>query len=262
MPASFDLTGCHIHQPSDGTGLRVNHDFEREESGRPMDFRACARKPVGPAPCEREGAKLNTDARRRRWNSCWLEPSHSPFWHNANAEQTVDSLVQRGWIEKTDRLLDIGCGTGEITAAFARSCEQATGIDFAATAIDRANQSFKSNASNLKFRAIDFCTELPGNFGTFTRLFDRGCFHGIPPDLQQSYLRNILRCLRPAAKFCLICKAQKLDEVASSESEAAIRDHVVSIFSRHFKTVEILPMRIGGAQRSVAGLRFLFDAIE
>ena len=62
-----------------------------------------------------------------------------------------------------DRALDLGCGTGDFTAALARAGADAVGADVAEAALERA----RSRHPGLHFRLVPFDGPLPFDDGSF-----------------------------------------------------------------------------------------------
>jgi SAM-dependent methyltransferase len=74
------------------------------------------------------------------------------------------------------RVLDLGCGTGELALELARRGHQVTGVDISAVAIERARA--KAATEEL---AIDFVTgdATRLEIGEFDALFDSGLLHNL-----------------------------------------------------------------------------------
>ncbi|MGH2515222.1 MAG: class I SAM-dependent methyltransferase [Ktedonobacterales bacterium] len=105
------------------------------------------------------------------------------------------------------RALDLGCGTGTNSLYLARHGWRATGVDFVAAAIARANarlQAADSVAGEVRFLRGDV-TKLEGlGLGQpFDLLFDLGCFHGLPLDRRPAYAEGIARYAAPGARYLL-----------------------------------------------------------
>lgn len=66
-------------------------------------------------------------------------------------------FIEEAGIDFTNKkILDIGCGIGNITAKIAESAEQAHGIDASQNMIDYAQQAY-GNISNLSFEQGSSC---------------------------------------------------------------------------------------------------------
>ena len=99
----------------------------------------------------------------------------------------------------TDRLLDVGCGTGEALRELAPQIASATGIDIAPRMIDVARERAQEQA-NLEFVVAD-SAHLPFRDGAFTVAFCSFSFHHYPqPALS---LREIARVLGGGGRLVL-----------------------------------------------------------
>jgi ubiquinone/menaquinone biosynthesis C-methylase UbiE len=67
------------------------------------------------------------------------------------SEQAIDPILNTFGDLSRKRLLDVACGTGELTAAAASLGAIAEGVDFAATMVDNASQEY----SDINFREAD-----------------------------------------------------------------------------------------------------------
>jgi SAM-dependent methyltransferase len=107
--------------------------------------------------------------------------------------------------------LDLGCGTGTNTLYLARHGWDATGIDFAAPAIARAQR--KAAQAGQISGAVRFLQ------GDVTRLealnlrpgyqlvFDLGCFHGVALHRRPQYASGIARLAAPGARLMIYALA-------------------------------------------------------
>jgi len=113
-----------------------------------------------------------------------------PIWDTPPPEQLRES------IEGDDALppghaLDVGCGTGTNVLYLASHGWRATGVDFSAAAIARAQRDA---------RAISGATFLRGDVTRLSRLsiatpidlvLDMGCYHSLPADAKLAYVAEL-----------------------------------------------------------------------
>jgi SAM-dependent methyltransferase len=100
------------------------------------------------------------------------------------------------------RLVDIGCGNGRnslVVEALTPYNIHYTGLDFAEKAIAHC-QAIHHPAK--RFLVADMTAPLPLN-QCFDLAFDCGCFHAIPPESRQAYLRNLDALTTPDALVVL-----------------------------------------------------------
>jgi trans-aconitate methyltransferase len=128
-------------------------------------------------------------ARSDNWDSSLYDDRHSYVWR-AGA-----SLVDLLHPEAGERILDLGCGTGHLTAKIAESGATVTGLDSSTSMIAQARQNFPS----LKFTladARDFRFDDP-----FDAVFSNAALHWIHE--ARAAVRCVAAALRPDGRFVL-----------------------------------------------------------
>lgn len=99
-------------------------------------------------------------------------------------------------IDKTLKILDLGCGTGTLTGALAKQCSYVLGIDASSEMIEKAKERYP----DIEFQVMD-ALELPYNH-EWDVIFSNAVFHWIPD--HDLLLRKIRHSLKPSGK--LICE--------------------------------------------------------
>lgn len=103
-------------------------------------------------------------------------------WHYARyrpgyPQVFFDDLVQRFHLDGTGRLLDLGCGTGQLTLPLAEHVTEAVGMDpepeMLAEAARQAHAAHVANATWVQGNSAD----LPGEFGRFRLVTMGRSFH-------------------------------------------------------------------------------------
>jgi trans-aconitate methyltransferase len=123
------------------------------------------------------------------WDSSLYDDRHSFVWR-AGA-----SLVDLLDPEPGERILDLGCGTGHLTAKIAESGAKVTGLDSSTSMIAQARQNFPG----LKFVLADarsFRFEEP-----FDAVFSNAALHWIHE--AEAVVRSVVAALRPGGRFVL-----------------------------------------------------------
>jgi trans-aconitate 2-methyltransferase len=92
-----------------------------------------------------------------------------------------------------ERILDVGCGTGQLTAELARSGARATGIDSSPAMIEQA----RANFPELRFEAAD--VRRLEYRAEFDAVFSNAVLHWVPQAEQAA--RSICRALAPGGRF-------------------------------------------------------------
>ena len=153
--------------------------------------------------------KLNKDDKvRRRWESVYQESSLDELpWEEGGPAAELVELIQSGMVEKGN-VLDICCGSGNNAIYLAQQGFTCYGIDISPTAIGHARQKAAEDGISCRLTSGN-ALELPYKDGTFTLVFDRGCFHSFLPKERETYIRGIHRVLKPSGKYQLLCFSTK-----------------------------------------------------
>lgn len=100
------------------------------------------------------------------------------------------------------RALDLGCGTGTNVITLARHNWQATGVDFAWTAIQLAKRKARQAGVSAQLKVSDV-TRLEWLQGPFDLILDMGCYHNLDAAGQAAYRQNLARLLAVGGAFLL-----------------------------------------------------------
>ncbi len=128
-------------------------------------------------------------AQTHQWDSSLYDDRHSFVW------QKVADLVALLDPKPGERILDLGCGTGHLTARIAESGASVIGLDASVSMIAQARQNYPK----LKFAlsdAGDFRFDEP-----FDAVFSNAALHWIPD--AASVIACVTRALKPDGRFVL-----------------------------------------------------------
>jgi ubiquinone/menaquinone biosynthesis C-methylase UbiE len=135
----------------------------------------------------------------------WLLPLYDPFTRLIGIESAHRRLAEQAALESAERVLDIGCGTGNLTLLVKRTRPQVevVGLDPDPRALARAG--LKARRAGLAVE-LDrgFADELPYPDGGFDRVLSSLMFHHLEADLRAVSLREALRVLRPGGSLHLM----------------------------------------------------------
>jgi trans-aconitate methyltransferase len=130
------------------------------------------------------------------------------------ADYAAHSAVQQGWAREIiarlqlrgdERVLDVGCGDGKVTAEIARAVPrgQALGVDASPEMIDFARKTFPpSVAANLVFLVCD-ARKLETVPGRFDVVFSNAALHWV--DDHEAVLRGAAALLKPCGRLMVSC---------------------------------------------------------
>ena len=121
------------------------------------------------------------------WNADLYNSKHDFVWKYGS---DVVSLLSP---QPGEQILDLGCGTGHLTAQIAESGAHVTGVDTSAEMIAAAREAYP----NLKFEIAD-ARDLPFR-EEFDAVFSNATLHWVPE--AEEALRSIGRALRPGGRF-------------------------------------------------------------
>jgi cyclopropane fatty-acyl-phospholipid synthase-like methyltransferase len=196
------------------------------------------------------------------WNQLWARQGFSPAWLLESPPEEVRQAVQSRWFPPGARVLDIGCGNGAISAWLASQGFHVLGIDFAISAIRRAELRHKNVTGSLDWRLVDICREVP-DAPPFEVLIDRGCLHGIPPDLVPFYVRHISACSTRDARLLLIHKTAPASsgKLLLGQKISEVSKLIEFQFQSIFEILQVTPTVLQGSSEEkqdqwMAGLVF------
>jgi trans-aconitate methyltransferase len=124
---------------------------------------------------------------KNTWNAGLYEDKHSFVW------QYSEDLIELLSPQKSEFILDLGCGTGQLTQQIATVGAEVMGIDYAPTMIEQAEKNYP----NLKFTVAD-----ARNF-EFSQLFDaifsNAALHWVTEP--EAAINCIWKALKPGGRF-------------------------------------------------------------
>jgi len=117
---------------------------------------------------------------------------------------------QRAFVEAADaiggRVIDIGCGTGDLSLWLAERGRSVTGVDFLEKPLAVARQKAAARGLAVNFLQLDArdVGEIPERFDAAT---DCGLFHVFDDAGRAAYVRAVTALLEPGARLFLLCFA-------------------------------------------------------
>jgi ubiquinone/menaquinone biosynthesis C-methylase UbiE len=121
------------------------------------------------------------------WDAGRYQDHHSFVWrYGANLLELLDP-------RPGERILDVGCGTGQLTADIARSGAHATGLDQSPEMLAEARKNFPA-LTFIEADAASFQFDEP-----FDAVFSNAALHWVKD--AEGAARSIARVLRPGGRF-------------------------------------------------------------
>ncbi len=125
-----------------------------------------------------------------------------PPWDTGITPPEVVEVIEGPEALAPGRALDLGCGTGTNSLYLARHDWNVVGVDLAARAIRKARRKAKEAGLCVDFYTADV-TRLDFLQPPFDLAVDIGCFHALDDEGWIRYRDQLLRLLRPGARFML-----------------------------------------------------------
>ena len=173
---------------------------------------------------------------RKKWERQWANPEYSPFWKTEEPQKELVEAIESAWFQKGQRVIDIGCGNGEVSRWLAEQGFPVLGIDYSAAAIDNCRRLSAGQGKPISFEVADLCDDAL-RLDPAPALIDRGCFHRIAENARPVYVRNIARATVPSGHYLLLSgtfEDPRFANYRSARSEPALKEHVQSLFGEYF----------------------------
>jgi SAM-dependent methyltransferase len=127
------------------------------------------------------------------------EATHSDVWQRWLEIETI-----KPFLKATDRMVDVGCGSGYATRLLAPLVRETLGVDFSESMIARARAA-AADAPGLRFEVGNALDCDPGALGTFDVALSIRCLINLESwELQQRAIENIARLLTPGSRFIFV----------------------------------------------------------
>jgi 2-polyprenyl-3-methyl-5-hydroxy-6-metoxy-1,4-benzoquinol methylase len=113
----------------------------------------------------------------------------------------LSKMLEAKYVPKKGKLLELGCGAGNITLWMAEKGYDVYGVDIAPTAISWAQEKAKKQALKADFR-VGSVVDLNGySDNYFDFILDGHCLHCIIDGDRKLFLSNSYRALKPGGFF-------------------------------------------------------------
>jgi ubiquinone/menaquinone biosynthesis C-methylase UbiE len=135
----------------------------------------------------------------------WLLPLYDPFTRLIGVQSAHRQLVEQAELDSATRVLEIGCGTGNVALLVKRTRPQlaVVGLDPDPKALACAARKARRAGLTLELDR-GFADQLPYPDASFDRVLSSLMFHHLEEDLRLASLREALRVLRPGGLLHLM----------------------------------------------------------
>lgn len=135
----------------------------------------------------------------------WLLPLYDPFTRLAGVGRIHERLLDRADLRRGQRVLEIGCGTGNLLTALGRRRldVEAVAIDPDPAALRRARRKAARRRLPIRFEQA-FAGELPLPEAGFDRVLSAFMLHHLDEDERLRALREVGRVLRPGGQLHVV----------------------------------------------------------
>jgi ubiquinone/menaquinone biosynthesis C-methylase UbiE len=194
--------------------------------------------------------KLSPDELARRFDrqaSSYDEAE--AFWRRAAGRVVVAAANP----SEGDVILDLGCGTGEVSVVLARRAKQLIGIDISPAMLEIAAQRVKSEGvDNVELRTGDFCT-LPALSG-ISLVVSNYAIHHLSLDEKTRLFRQIFDLLPEKGLFVMgdVMWSMDIDQIDEPEQffnpevdDPSMVDELVEALEECGFTTEVLRLSPG-----------------
>ena len=134
--------------------------------------------------------------------------SGGPPWEIGGPQPAIRSLLDQ---VKGPRVLDIGCGTGDLSLELARRGLAVTAIDISRVAIGMAKAKAEEEGLQVDFRVQD-ASQLDLDSAMFDAVFDSGLLHGMSDAERDGYLARLSDVCATEATLVVLAVSLEADQ--------------------------------------------------
>jgi ubiquinone/menaquinone biosynthesis C-methylase UbiE len=129
-------------------------------------------------------------------------PLYDPLLKVLGTERAREQLLAQAGLRPTDRVFDLGCGTGTLAVLIKKRFPQVeiVALDPDPKALARARKKAAREALAIQFDR-GFGDQLPYPAASFDRAFSSLMFHHLPSEEKAKTLREVHRVLKPGGEF-------------------------------------------------------------
>ena len=181
------------------------------------------------------------EERKASWTNRWGSDEFNPFWDLGNFPDSIQELIDDGTIPQGASLVDIGCGSGHLSAMLSEKGFNVTGFDFAPTAIERARAANPEIPGKLRYFIADATASMPFQ-DTFRIGIDKGTFHKLPKINRRDYVNSISKIIEEGGILLMFYArhiAVKLCVSSRDDPGEIMKGHILKLFTPFFAIEDI-----------------------
>ncbi|MEV4349811.1 class I SAM-dependent methyltransferase [Actinoplanes sp. NPDC049596] len=135
----------------------------------------------------------------------WMLFLYDPFTRLAGLSHVHGELLDRAGVRPGHRVLEIGCGPGDLLVRLGRRVPEAdlTGIDPDPAALRRARRKAARRGAPVRF-TLAYADELPLPDDSVDRVLSSYMLHHLDEEPQVAAMREVRRVLRPGGELHLV----------------------------------------------------------
>ncbi|RXJ04646.1 class I SAM-dependent methyltransferase [Anaerobacillus alkaliphilus] len=215
--------------------------------------------------------ELLTDEKCFNWDEFYSDRDKKiPFFINF-PDENLASYFEKGYVS-TGKALELGCGPGRNAIYLAEKGFVVDAVDLSIEALEWAGERAKERNASVNFLSRNIF-ELEFSEGTYDLVYDSGCFHHIAPHRRMSYIKLVMKALKPGGYFAITCFVEggKLGGSAISDLEVyklrslqgglGFTEEKLKKIFHEFEVVEIRRMREVSENEELFGVEGLWAGL-
>ena len=186
----------------------------------------------------------------RKWDRQWNNPAFNPFWKTDHPQREFLEATDSGWFARSELIIDLGCGNGEVSRWLADKGFKVLGVDYSRAAVENCRRLSAAQRNAPIFALADLC-DPDLQLKPAGSLIDRGCFHRIPDKFLPVFAKNVARATIPGGHFLLLSGTfQRADfsHYRGARSEEQLKGHVGRLFETYFAIDRAEPASINAGE--------------
>jgi ubiquinone/menaquinone biosynthesis C-methylase UbiE len=114
---------------------------------------------------------------------------------------TIDKALKSGYLPKQGKVIELGCGAGNVALWLADKGYEISGVEISPTAVEWAREKAKAKNIKADFRVGNVVDLKDYKDNSFDFVLDGHCLHCIIGDDRKQFLKNALRITKSKGTF-------------------------------------------------------------